>query len=192
MNLKCIVSHSLATGLFVGFSQLVMAQAVPPVATKNFTPPSITVGGTSQLVIVVDNSASGADATNLAVIDGFPTGMTVADPAGAASTCTGGTLNAVAGDIGISLTNSSVPAGASCQISVNVTAASVGALANTTAQVSSSAGVSAPASATLTVAAAPVSAAPAQPVPTLPHIVLIFLAAIMGLLGASRIRNARL
>ena len=133
----------------------------PPVTiTKTFAPAQINPHGTSQLSITISNAATGAIAlTGMALTDSLPTGVNVASPADASTTCGTGTVQAVPGGTNVSLAGASVGAGASCTITVNVTSTSTGRYVNTipagaltTAQGSSNEG---PASATLTVVTPP-------------------------------------
>ena len=124
----------------------------PPTFAKSFTPALILTGGSSTLDFTIDNSAAAAAAGALAFIDSLPAGLVVATPANAASTCTGGTLTAVAGSGSIAYTGGSVASGSQCSVSVDVTALAPGTMVNTTGDLTSSLGNSGTASATLSVA----------------------------------------
>jgi hypothetical protein len=88
-------------------------------------------------------------ATGLAFTDALPAGVVVAPAPDAATTCTGGTLTAVAGTGVISYTGGSVAAGASCTVSADVTSAAAGSYLNTSGELTSSLGTSGTASDTL-------------------------------------------
>ncbi|MCG8456776.1 MAG: hypothetical protein MI919_10895, partial [Holophagales bacterium] len=133
---------------------LTVSPAPPPGFTKAFAPPSIGVGGVSTLTLTIDNSTALVDATSLDFTDPLPAGVVVASPENAVSTCTGGTVTAVSGTGTISYTGGTVAAGTSCTISADVTSAADGVYVNTTGDLTSSAGNSGPATATLTVAEA--------------------------------------
>jgi uncharacterized repeat protein (TIGR01451 family) len=101
--------------------------------TKQFSPSRIPVGGTSQLTFSIDNAASAGQPdplTPLDFADALPAGLTLADGSVSSSGCGspsvtdagGGGLGA--GDAGVRATNISVAAGATCKITVNVTAGS--------------------------------------------------------------------
>ena len=101
-----------------------------PTLTKSFTPGSTQAGGTSVLTLTLTNSnttaISGADFT-----DTYPAGLTnTATPTGA-TTCAGGTVTAAANGANVALTGGTIPANASCTVTVNVTAAASGSYANT-------------------------------------------------------------
>ena len=125
----------------------------PPGFAKAFTPASIAQGATSTLTFTVDNTGSSVAASSLAFVDTLPTGVTVAATPSVSSTC--GTVSASANSGTISLSGGNVAAGASCTVAVDVTSSTVGAAVNTTGDLTSSAGNSGTASATLTVTAAP-------------------------------------
>ena len=119
-----------------------------PAFSKAFNPATILAGSTSTLSFTIDNSASPQAATGLSFSDVFPTGMTVASPANASSTC-GGTLTATAGSGSVSLAGGNVAAGTSCSLQVDVTASAAGSYANVSGDLTSSLGNSGTASATL-------------------------------------------
>ncbi|BCX49736.1 IPTL-CTERM sorting domain-containing protein [Haloferula helveola] len=125
--------------------------APPPLFSKEFSPASIAFGGTSTLTFTIDNSLSPLDATAIDFTDNLPAGMTVATPANASTTCTGGTLTATSGTGVISYTGGSVAAGASCTVTVDVTAMALGDLVNTSGDLTSSRGNSGTATDTLSV-----------------------------------------
>ena len=108
----------------------------------------------STLTLGINNTASALAASGLAVTDTLPSGMTVASPLNATNAC-GGTVTAVAGTSTIALTGGAVGTGLTCNITVDVTASTVGSLVNTTGNLSSSSGNSGTATDTLTVVAPP-------------------------------------
>lgn len=122
-----------------------------PLFAKGFTPDVIPPNGTSVLAFSIDNTGSSVDATSLNFTDNLPAGMVVASPANASTTCTGGTLTAVAGSGVVSYSGGTLPAGTACAIQVDVTSATAGPLVNTSGALSSSLGSSGTASASLTV-----------------------------------------
>ena len=127
---------------------------VPPTFSKAFSPTSIAQGGRSRLTFTIDNTSSASDATSLAFTDDMPAGMTVASPLGLAVTCRDGTFSTIAGGGRLTYTGGTVRASASCTIAVDVTASQTGSLVNTSGDLTSSAGNSGTASATLTVTTA--------------------------------------
>lgn len=123
----------------------------PPAFSKGFLPATVGQDVPSTLEFTIDNTTGGLSVTELDFTDNMPAGVTLATPPAAATTCTGGTLTADAGDVIVSYTGGAVAAGASCTVSVNVTAASSGTYVNTSGELTSSLGSSGTASATLTV-----------------------------------------
>jgi uncharacterized repeat protein (TIGR01451 family) len=127
---------------------------------KVFTPGTIHPNGTSTLTISIGNTATGAIAlTGLSLTDALPAGVNVAAVPNASTTCGAGTVDAKAGAASVALASGSVGAGATCTLSVNVTSASAGTYVNTipAGTVTSTQGASntTPATATLSVVAAP-------------------------------------
>ena len=129
----------------------------PPLSVlMSFSPSSIGQGGVSRLTYVLRNGARVA-ATSVTLSDTLPTGVLVADPPDARTTCAGGTLTAEADGGDVSYSGGSLAAATACTIAVDVTSAAVGRYPNETERVTSTHGDSTPASATLTVNEAPLS-----------------------------------
>lgn len=128
----------------------------PPVFSKAFNPDTIAVNRVSTLTFTVDNSASMAAASGLDFTDNLPAGMVVADPANVVNSL-GGTVTAVPGSSVIALSGGTVSDGFLGTLSVAVVGQTVGSLVNTTGDLTSTAGNSGPASATLTVEPAQVA-----------------------------------
>ncbi len=101
---------------------------------KSFTPTNISVGAVSKVtVLVANNNPSPVNLTGVALTDIFPTGLVIAPTPNASFTgvgCTLGTLTANAGDTQVSIAGSSILAGSSCSITVDVTANFTGSLTN--------------------------------------------------------------
>ncbi len=123
-----------------------------PSFTQSFAPATILSGGTSTVSFVINNSANAVAATSLDFTDNLPAGLTVASPANASTTCTGGTITATTGSGVISYTGGTVAPGGSCSLSADVTGSTDGSFANTTGDLTSSLGNSGTSSSTLTVA----------------------------------------
>ncbi|MGC1497761.1 MAG: hypothetical protein WA790_18295 [Sulfitobacter sp.] len=125
--------------------------ATAPTFAKAFSPSSIAQGEVSTLTFTINNAAAAVDATALAFSDTFPTGMTIASTPNASSTCSSGSLSAAAGAGVVTYSGGTVASGASCLVSVNVTASIVQSYANTSGDLTSSLGNSGTASASLSV-----------------------------------------
>ena len=128
-----------------------------PQFSKAFADSPITAGAITTLTFTIDNSASQLAATGLSFSDPLPTGLVVADPSKPASTCDG-VVNAAPGAGVIEFAGGNVGAGALCTVSLDIRALTPGSLTNTTSELTSSSGVSAPAIAGITVQPAPVPA----------------------------------
>jgi len=148
--------------------------------SKTFGPGTIDVGEASTLTFTIDNTANEVEATDIDFTDNLPAGVVVAGAPNASTTCTGGTLAAVGGAGSLSYTGGTVAAHASCTVSADVTSDTPGTYANTTGDLTSSVGNSGPASASLTVTAAPV--------PALGPVWLVVLAGLLGLVAYWQLR----
>lgn len=157
---------------------LCFAPILPPTIAKSFNPTTITAGGTSTLTLTLTNPNVGAQTANLAaaviqltnvsVSDTLPTGMTVAPVPNVSQTCGGSSVvTAAAGGSVITVSGGVLASGASCTVSVNVTATGNGTLTNTTGPVSAQeSGAGLTAMAQLTVQTGVVSPAAPTPVAT--------------------------
>jgi hypothetical protein len=123
----------------------------PPMFGKSFAPNPVTTGQVSVLSFTIDNSASALAASSLDFADNLPAGLVVATPANDSTTCTGGTLTATDGSSSIGYTGGTVTAGATCTVSVDVTAATEGSYVNISGSLTSSLGDSGSATDTLVV-----------------------------------------
>ncbi|MCB1034636.1 MAG: hypothetical protein KDD47_12465, partial [Acidobacteria bacterium] len=121
-----------------------------PTFSKAFLPDTIGPGSVSTLRFEIVNGG-GAGVRNLAFTDTLPAGMTVASPANASAGCTG-SLSAANGAGSISFSGGTLPAGSTCVITVDVTAAAAGTYMNVSGDLTSDAGNSGNAVADLTVA----------------------------------------
>ncbi|MGK7294242.1 MAG: beta strand repeat-containing protein [Candidatus Wenzhouxiangella sp. M2_3B_020] len=145
-------SDPLSSSLGEGGTASAVLEVVPtPGFTKAFSPATIAVGEASTLTFTIDNSASSLPANDLAFVDNLPGSMSVADPANATSTCTGGTIGAAAGASSIAYSGGSLPAGGVCTVTVDVTAGAVATLDNVSEPLTSSLGDSGTAAATMTI-----------------------------------------
>ena len=130
----------------------------PPTVVKSFAPSAVSVGSTSVLKITVTNANSGTALAGVAFTDAYPAGLVnTATPAGAitGAGCSG-TVTAAANGTSLALSAGSVPAGGSCDITVNVSSASAATYNNTSGPVSTTnAGTGAASIGTLSVVSGP-------------------------------------
>ena len=103
-------------------------------ANKIFSPNSMIVGGVTTLTIALSND-NVTDATITSFTDNLPSGLVIANPPNASTTCAGGTLTATAGSSTITLTGGTIPHAVggvpgTCTIKVNVTAVAPGSYTN--------------------------------------------------------------
>ena len=126
-----------------------------PVAVKSFTPNTVAVGATSVLKITLTNPNAGTAVSGAAFTDTFPAGLVnTAAPAGAISGAgCSGTVTAAANGSSLALATGVIPAGGSCDITVNVTSATAASYLNSSGPISTTnVGTGSASSATLTVA----------------------------------------
>ena len=136
-----------------GAAATLMVNEAPLSISMAFGPSEIDQGGVSTLIYGLDNNAA-VTATSISLSDMLPTEIVVASIPNAQTTCTGGTLMAMAGGDRITFTDGTLAAGETCTIAIDVTSTVAGSYPNSTESVISSLGTSAPAQATLTVDAA--------------------------------------
>lgn len=113
-----------------------------PGFTKSFSPQTVDLGETSNLIFTVDNTANSSPVTSLNFSDNLPTGMVIANPSNAFTNCFTApfSANLTANSASDLITFSSlgtaanpvVGANASCLISVDVLTTGIGQLENTT------------------------------------------------------------
>ena len=116
-------------------STLVVSGNAPPSITKAFSPANIAPNATSTLTLTLTALAADTSTlTGVAVSDPLPSGMKVAATPAATNTC-GGTFSAPANATTISLSGGSLAAGATCAVSVSITASTSGTYTNTTGNV---------------------------------------------------------
>jgi len=133
-----------------------LAVALPAVAqpsfTKAFSPDTIGVGNASRLSFTISNK-SGAPVGDLAFVDDLPAGVVLASPPSASTTCgVASVLSAPDGGSTVTFSGGSVGAMSSCSVAVDVVGTVAGSFDNTSGSLTSSAGNSGTAAATLTVA----------------------------------------
>ena len=101
-------------------------------AAKSFSPTIVTSGGVSRVKITVTNSSNG-DLTNVSIDDNtFGPGLTVANPANAATSCPGSpTMVVNPGASRAQLLGATLNAGANCDFSFDVVTSGAGPWSNT-------------------------------------------------------------
>jgi uncharacterized repeat protein (TIGR01451 family) len=164
-----------------------VAVPLPPTITKAFGAVATGTGGTTTLTFTISNPNTVTTLTGVGFTDTLPPGLLVATPNGLTGSCPSGTISATAGSNTISLTGATLAGGASCTFTVNVTTLTgfTGTQVNTTSPVTSiEAGPGNIATATLTVAPAPV--------PTLSAFGQVLVALLVVLTGFVFLRRQRL
>ena len=103
---------------------------VTPQLDKSFSPPSIPQGGTSTLTFTVTNTSELDAKTGWSFTDNLPSGLTVASPSGATSTCPNGQITVFGGNV-LNFSGDLAKGMRSCTLSIKVTATGVGTYTNT-------------------------------------------------------------
>ena len=127
-----------------------------PTVNKLFAPATIAAGGVSRLTVTLTNP-NATTITGASVTDNLPSGMVIAGPANAVTTCVGGAVTAAPTGIVLGLSGATIPASGSCTVSADVTVSSPGSYINTIpagAVSSANAGANTAGSQTLTVTVA--------------------------------------
>ena len=113
------------------FEVQVSAPPVAPSLAKAFEPATILLGHSSTLTLTLINTNPTIATLDSNLVDAFPDGLVVADPANATTDCPGGVANAVVGGGTLTLlAGAGIPAGAGCSVSVSVTSAAAGVYTN--------------------------------------------------------------
>ena len=112
---------------------------LPPTLVKAFGAATLSGGSSTTLVLTLSNpGGNAATITNLQVDDTFPAGMTLDDTTFTFTPAACGTVTrisgaaSIAGDDNIRFEVASLAVGASCEVSVNITSSTAGAVTNTT------------------------------------------------------------
>lgn len=155
----------------------------PPVFSKDFLDATIPAGQSTTLTFTIDNSRVDTMTGNLSFVDNLPAGLVVANDGNISISCTGGTFTAIPGSSTISYTGGLVPAFSICQLSLEVSPNAPGTYVNTTGDLTSDAGNSGSASATLVAT---------QPIPTMGEWALLITMLMIGILGVTVLTNRHL
>ena len=126
-------------GIKTGATTATLNVYAPPTVTKSFSPTSITLGGTSVLTLTLANPAANPGAlTTVKVGDNFPAGLTLKNTTFTFTPAACGTVTKIAGtasaagDNNVLLADTTQPAGASCQVQMNLTSSVANNFINTT------------------------------------------------------------
>ena len=100
--------------------------------SKNFSPNSIAIGGTSRLMINITAPAD-TSLTNFSISDALPSGVQVASTPNATknANCAGSTFAPAAGDTLLTYGGGTIAAGTTCTLRVDVTSSTAGVFTNT-------------------------------------------------------------
>jgi len=121
LGIKLLNGQGSATGNDAAIDNIRVLDATPQLS-KDFAPAAAVSGTPVALTFTITNTTELAAKPGWAFVDTLPAGLTVADPAGASTTCTGGLVAASAGSGTISATGNLDAGQASCTVTVNVTA----------------------------------------------------------------------
>jgi uncharacterized repeat protein (TIGR01451 family) len=130
----------------------------PPTVLKAFSPSAVSTSGTSQLKITITNPNAGTALAGVAFSDTYPAGLVNTAAASGAISGAGcsGTVAATNGGNTLALSAGNVPAGGSCDITVNVSSATAATYNNNSGVVTTTnAGTGAASIGTLSVVSGP-------------------------------------
>jgi uncharacterized repeat protein (TIGR01451 family) len=100
--------------------------SAPVTVAKSFSPTTVARSTVSRITVTIARSANAALFTGVAMTDPLPSGWVVAPTPNPTTTCTGGTVSAIAGGTSFSLSSASlgtvITSSASCTVQVNVLA----------------------------------------------------------------------
>ncbi len=119
-------------GISIGSDTSEVTVGTAPTVAKSFSPASISAGGTSTLTITLNNS-NGSALTIDSLADAYPAGVVNASTPNGTTTCSGGSVTAVAGAGSVNISGGTIPASGSCTITVTVTSSTGGSHENTIA-----------------------------------------------------------
>ena len=137
--------------LLISLAFSVKLYAAAPTFSTAFSPTTIGPGSTSTLTYTIDNSAQTTGVSGLSFSNTLPTGMTLANPSNAITTCRNGTFTAAASSSSVTFSDYRLGKNDSCTLTLNVISSTPGTHSNTTGALSSSVGSAGTANATLTV-----------------------------------------
>ncbi len=134
-------------------ASLTVVGTAPPMITKVFGTASVPLNGSTSLSFTLNNPNAAVALSTVGFFDSLPSGLGVATPSGLIGSCGGGTITATAGSTFVQLAGASLPGGASCNFSVNVTSFTAGLKNNSVTVNSLNGGTGNTSNASLTVAA---------------------------------------
>ncbi len=136
-------------------ASLTVVGTAPPGITTVFGAASVPLNGSTSLSFTLNNPNAGVTLSNVGFFDSLPSGLGVATPNGLIGSCGGGTVTATVGSTFVQLAGASLAAGASCNLSVNVTGFTAGVKNNSVTVNSLNGGTGNTSNASLTVLAIP-------------------------------------
>jgi uncharacterized repeat protein (TIGR01451 family) len=142
--------QSSEDGNDASFDNIEVLDATPQL-DKSFSPAVLNVGAPSQLTFTITNTSELSAKNGWGFTDTLPSGLVVAAPAAAASTCTAPTaIKASAGDGTISVAGNLAAGMNYCTVTVNVTSAAKGSYTNGPQDITTETGINPPGPATVT------------------------------------------
>ena len=129
---------------------------VTPQLDQSFSPVTVQAGATSALTLTITNTSDLLAKRGWSFTDTLPSGLTLATPTAAATTCSAGTVTAADGGTTFSVAGGALSAGqASCTVTVDVTSATAGVYSSKASNMTALTGVNAPGSASVVVTRGP-------------------------------------
>jgi len=122
----------------------------PPTLSQSISSTTAKAGDPSTLTYTINNTAGSLDIANIGLTNNLPTGVVVASPNNASTSCSGGLITAAAGSSTFSYSAGSLKAGQNCTLRMNVTTTKAGSFTIFPEALSSSSGSAVATSVTLT------------------------------------------
>jgi LPXTG-site transpeptidase (sortase) family protein len=138
-----VTANGAGESLTSNTSTASLTVVAPPEISKSFSPDAIIANAISTLTFQIQNpSDNSTSLTGVGFVDPLPTGVKVASVPNVSisSDCGAATFNPAAGVTKLTMSGASIAVGATCTVSVDVTAANGGTFENTTEAVTSTNG----------------------------------------------------
>ncbi|WP_183342386.1 DUF11 domain-containing protein [Conexibacter arvalis] len=147
LGIRMLNGQQSGTGNDAAFDNIRVLDVTPQL-DKSFSPTVLDFGQTSTLTFTITNTSELSSKEGWSFTDNLPAGLVVANPAGASTTCTNGSVTAAAGSGSIEVRGDLEAGQASCIVRVNVTSQAPGRFTNGPGNVTGT-GVNPPAESTV-------------------------------------------
>lgn len=129
VGIRMINNNGSGTGNDHSFDNVRLLDVTPQL-DKAFSPASVVTGGTSTLTLTITNTSELGAKNGWSFTDTLPSGLRLASPTSAATTCPSGVVTGTAGGGSLSATGNLAAGMASCTVTVSVTSSTAGTYTN--------------------------------------------------------------